>query len=161
MLQGGEGEGTKSPFTIQTSIPFSQFSFTYNLWYKHFSNTARHKKINTFIRSYILIADVHSLNDKYTQQIFKSISDQNNHKVYSKENLDSLVLSVLLWYKQAFVQVLFSTAAFSQRFKFFTVCLIQWLSGVAPWKTLTGTFLKFRSVDHWEMYFWGFFFLEF
>ena len=35
--------------------------------------------------------------------------------------------------KQAFIQALLSTAAFPQRFGFFTVCLVQWLRGVAPW----------------------------
>ena len=33
---------------------------------------------------------------------------------------------------QAFIQALLSTAVFPQRFRFFTVCLVQWLSGVAP-----------------------------
>ena len=33
----------------------------------------------------------------------------------------------------AFIQALLSTAAFPQRFSFFSVCLAQWLHGVAPW----------------------------
>ena len=34
---------------------------------------------------------------------------------------------------QAFIQAFLSTAIFPQRFSFFTVCLVQWLNGVAPW----------------------------
>ena len=34
---------------------------------------------------------------------------------------------------QAFLQALFSTAIFPQRFSFFSICLAQWLHGVAPW----------------------------
>ena len=37
-------------------------------------------------------------------------------------------LYVICWDSiQAFIQVLLSTSAFSQRFSFFTVCLVQWL----------------------------------
>ena len=34
---------------------------------------------------------------------------------------------------EAFIQALLSTAIFSQRFSFFTVCLVQWLRGVTLW----------------------------
>ena len=36
-------------------------------------------------------------------------------------------------YIQAFIQALLSTAVFPQRFGFFSICLAQWLHGVAPW----------------------------
>ena len=54
---------------------------------------------------------------------------------------------------QAFIQALLSTAIFLRRFSFFTACLAQWLRGLAPWQTPKGKCFKFRSSDHWKMYF--------
>ena len=54
---------------------------------------------------------------------------------------------------QAFIQALFSTAVFPQRFSFFTVCLVQWFCGVAPQYAPKGKIFKFRSADHCKIYF--------
>ena len=35
--------------------------------------------------------------------------------------------------EQAFIQALFSVAVLPKRFSFLTVCLVQWLRGMAPW----------------------------
>ena len=43
---------------------------------------------------------------------------------------------------QAFIQALFSTVVFRQRFSFFTVYLVQWLHGVSPWYTAKGKFFE-------------------
>ena len=64
---------------------------------------------------------------------------------------------------QAFIQAPLSTAVFPQRFSFFTVCLGQWLRGLAPWWKPKGTLFKFKSVDCYKMHFFMdfFFFLYF
>ena len=41
---------------------------------------------------------------------------------------------------QAFIQAFLSIAIFPHRFSFFTVCLVQWLLGMAPWWTMKGKF---------------------
>ena len=35
--------------------------------------------------------------------------------------------------EQAFIQALFSVAVLPKGFSFLTVCLVQWLRGMAPW----------------------------
>ena len=42
---------------------------------------------------------------------------------------------------QAFIQTLLSAAVFHQTCSFSTICLVQWLCGVAPWWTLKGKVL--------------------
>ena len=62
---------------------------------------------------------------------------------------------------QAFIQALFSTALFPQRFSFFTVCLVQWHHGPwgGPMVDTKENVLKFRSADRCKMHFsWIFFF---
>ena len=60
---------------------------------------------------------------------------------------------------QAFIQAPLSTAVFPQRFSFFTVCLVQWLRGLAPWWRPKGSLFKFKSVDCCKMHvFMDFFF---
>ena len=60
-------------------------------------------------------------------------------------------------YMQAFLQAFLFTAVFLQRFSFFTVYLVQWLSGVASWWTPKGKCLESRSADYCKMHFsWNF-----
>ena len=47
----------------------------------------------------------------------------------------------------------FVYSCFPQRLSFLTICLVQWLHGVAPWQTLKGKFLKCRSADCWKLNF--------
>ena len=54
---------------------------------------------------------------------------------------------------QAFIKALLSTPASPQRFSFFTVCLVQWFRGVAPWQMSKEKIFKFRSTDCWKMHF--------
>ena len=62
---------------------------------------------------------------------------------------------------QAFIQALFSTALFPQRFSFFTVCLVQWHHGPwgGPMVDTNENVLKFRSADRCKMHFSWIFFL--
>ena len=46
-----------------------------------------------------------------------------------------------------------STAVFSHRYSFFTVCLVHYLHTVPPWGTPKGKFLKSRFPDRWKMHF--------
>ena len=46
---------------------------------------------------------------------------------------------------------------FPKRFSFYTVCIVQWLLGLASWQTLKENVLNFRSADRWKMHFsWSF-----
>ena len=49
-----------------------------------------------------------------------------------------------IWYA-GFYPALLSTAVFLQRFKFFTVCLVNYLCEVPPWWAPRESFLKFKT----------------
>ena len=54
-----------------------------------------------------------------------------------------------------------STVVSPQRFSFFTVYLVQWLRGLAPWWRPRESFFKFKPVDCCKMHFSGIFFFFF
>ena len=53
------------------------------------------------------------------------------------------------------------TAIFPYRFSFFTVYLVQWLRGLAPWWRPKESLFEFKSVDCCKMHFSWIFFLNF
>ena len=60
---------------------------------------------------------------------------------------------------QSFIQAPLSVVVFAQRFSFFTVYLVQWLRGLAPWWIPKGSLFEFTSVDCCKTHFsWMFFF---
>ena len=63
-------------------------------------------------------------------------------------------------YVQSFIQALLSKAVFSQRFSFFTVCLVKYLCEVLPWLVSKRTFLNFGSSDYWKLHFRHSFWLQ-
>ena len=61
-----------------------------------------------------------------------------------------------------FLSKQFCLQPFSQRFCFFTVCVVHFLREMASWWASKGKLLKFKSPDHLKMYFsWIFFFFFF
>ena len=56
-----------------------------------------------------------------------------------------------------FYQSTFVYSCFFLKIQFFTVCLVQWLCGMAQWQTRKGKFSKFRSADCRKMHFSCFF----
>ena len=48
---------------------------------------------------------------------------------------------------QSFIQAPLSVVVFPQRFSFFTVYLVQWLRGLAPWWIPKGSLFEFTSAD--------------
>ena len=54
---------------------------------------------------------------------------------------------------QAFMQAPLPTAVFPQKLSFFTVYLVQWLRGLAPWWRLKGSLFEFKFVDRCKMHF--------
>ena len=57
-----------------------------------------------------------------------------------KVTVAATVYILALYYNtQAFIQAPLSTAVFPQGFSFFTVYLVHWLRGLAPWWTPKGS----------------------
>ena len=74
----------------------------------------------------------------------------------------TVYILVLYYNNQALIQAPLSTAVFPQRFSFFTVYLVQWLRGLAPWWRPKESLSKFNSVDYCKKHFsWTFLFLNF
>ena len=63
------------------------------------------------------------------------------------------IIYIYIYIYQGFIQALLSTAAFPQRFIFFTACLVNYLCEVLPWQAPMGKFLKFRSPYCLKMHF--------
>ena len=89
--------------------------------------------------------------------IFHFCIPKNQECKLIKQKQKKMKYKIVNIYMQAFLQALLFTAVFLQRFSFFTVYLVQWLSAVASSWTPKGKCLEFRSADYCKMHFsWNF-----